>query len=582
MDDPAGDHWARLAAGVLRRAGRLGDDEPDAAAWDALTTDTLAGVALRPLGLPEDLDGLPATDRRGGRGPWPPGGWDVRAWHVGPTAEATSVQALADLEGGATSLWLTLVEGGLAPADLPAALDGVRLDAAPVVLDCPDDPLGAARSMVAHLGSVRAAAGTSLGVDPLGHAVRRWTPARDDLADTVRTAADLAASAKVRGLVVDASAVHEQGGAEHLELGYALAAGTAYLRILVDAGLAVEEALATMDFRFAATDDVLLTVAKLRAARRVWARVGEICGAGGPTMRQHAVTSRPMVTRYDPWVNLVRGTVAAFAAGVGGADAVTVLPYDAALGLPSALGRRLARTTSAVLLAEAGIGGVADPAGGAYAVEAASDGLARAGWEAFDGLEREGGVVDALAGGLLEGLVGDSRAARATRVRTGRRPVTGVSTYPLVGEALPVRKPYPVGLALPPSWAAELEAMRDAPRGPVLLVTLGPPARHARRSGTARDLLASGGVVLVESGPVSGVGEVLAAYAGERVVVLSGDDASYAEQGAAVAGALRAAGVGRVVAVDAPTASAGGWADDTCSEGGDAVAFLRRVREALA
>ena len=110
-----------------------------------------------------------------------------------------------------------------------------------------------------------------------------------------------------------------------LELGYSLAAGAAYLRALVGAGFSVDEAAGQIDFRYAATDEQFVTIAKLRAARRLWSRVLELSGATPSGQRQHAVTSRPMYSAFDPYVNMLRATVAAFAAGVGGAQAVTVL-----------------------------------------------------------------------------------------------------------------------------------------------------------------------------------------------------------------------------------------------------------------
>ena len=156
-----------------------------------------------------------------------------------------------------------------------------------------------------------------------------------DLATLVEVAG-LARDAGVLGVVVDATAVHDLGASDAQELGYSLAVGAAYLRALTDAGWSVDEALATIEFRYAATDEQFPTIAKLRAARRLWSRVAEL-SEGTPEaagQRQHAVTSRPMMSKYDPWVNMLRTTVAAFAAGVGGADAVTVLPFDAALGAP--------------------------------------------------------------------------------------------------------------------------------------------------------------------------------------------------------------------------------------------------------
>ena len=136
------------------------------------------------------------------------------------------------------------------------------------------------------------------------------------------------------GVVVDATAVHDQGASDAQELGYALAVGARVLRAARPTpGSPSTRRRGLIEFRFAATDEQFPTIAKLRAARRLLgpgARAQR--GAGAATQRQHAVTSRPMMSTYDPWVNMLRTTVAAFAAGVGGADAVTVLPFDSPLG----------------------------------------------------------------------------------------------------------------------------------------------------------------------------------------------------------------------------------------------------------
>src|SRR5690606_7281890 len=145
-----------------------------------------------------------------------------------------------------------------------------------------------------------------------------------------------------------------------------------------------------------ATADQFATIAKFRAARRIWARVMQVCGAPEVYTPQHAVTSSAMLTRRDPWGNILRGTIACFGAGVGGADAITVLPFDAALGLPDAFSRRIARNTQSILLDESSVAAVIDPAGGSWYVERRTDELAHAAWAVFTEIERAGGMAAAL------------------------------------------------------------------------------------------------------------------------------------------------------------------------------------------
>lgn len=219
------------------------------------------------------------------------------------------------------------------------------------------------------------------------------------------------------------------GGSAAEELGASLATGVAYLRALTEAGLGVDEACAQLEFRYAATADQFLTIAKLRAARRLWARVAEVCGAAG-AQRQHAVTSSVMMTRRDPWVNMLRTTLACLGAGVGGADSVTVLPFDHALGLPDAFARRIARNTSTILLEESHLARVIDPAGGSWYVERLTAELADAAWAFFQEIERSGGQAAALRSGMIGERLASTWAARSRDLARRKEPVTGVSEFP--------------------------------------------------------------------------------------------------------------------------------------------------------
>ena len=272
----------------------------------------------------------------------------------------------------------------------------------------------------------------------------------------------------IRAIVVDALPYHEAGGTDAEELGCALAAGLEYLRAMRAAGLPAEAAFGQLEFRYAATADQFATIAKLRAARRVWARVAQQCGvtsdAGGQW--QHAVSSWSMLTRRDPWNNILRATLACFAAGVGGADAITVAPFDAAIGQPDRLARRVARNVHALLVEESHAARVIDPAGGSWYVEDLTDQLAVKAWAWFQEIERSGGLRAALATGLIAGRLAASREQRRDALATRREAVTGVSEFPLVGETL-LSRPAAAGPAVGPAglprirWSQWHEELRD-------------------------------------------------------------------------------------------------------------------------
>ena len=551
--------WEAAAAAVLRKSGGIKDDESDAVVWDRLTRTTLDGIAVTPLGLP-------AEQPYAGHRPARAGAWDIRALVSGSDDKLANEEALVDLDGGVTSLWVQVGES----TDLATVLDGVLLDLAPVVLDAPERAREAAQAFLALVSDkgVTPHPDTNLGAD-----ARSADPA--GLVEVARLAREIG----IRGVVVDAVDAHDRGASDVQELGYALALGVTALRTLVDAGLSVAEAAATVDFRFAATDEQFPTIAKLRAARRLWARVLELSGAEGVDQRQHAVTSRPMLSKYDPYVNMLRGTVAAFAAGVGGADAVTVLPFDSALGRPEAFGRRIARNVSHLLIDESHVAAVADPAGGAYAVEKLTDDLAAAGWAEFQRLEAEG-AGGAGGFGAFEARVAEVAARREQEIATRKRPITGLSEFPNLAETLPERAPDPLNAV--PRYGASFEALRDEPATtPVFLATLGTVAQHTARASFAINLLAAGGIAVEVAGATVDAEDLTGKYraAGSPAVVcLAGSDAAYADWGAAAADALRAAGATDVIIAGKAT----DYADDNCAMGIDALAFLRRVREKLA
>ncbi len=595
---PGRAEWERAAAAVLRKAGRMAPEDPDDQVWRVLTRTTLDGIDVPPLGVPEDLRGLPDTGAPGaapytrGARSTPEDGWDVRAHLAEPDPRRAAADALLDLENGVTSLWLSLGRGGLPVAALPEVLAEVHVDLAPVALDCPGDLLGAAEAFTDLLSTRRltAATATVLAVDPVGARLRGHPgPAA---AAVVPRLLDLADRSGALACTVDATAVHDLGAGDAQELGYSLAVGVELLRAATATGATVHEAAGLLEFRYAATDEQLPTTAKLRAARRLWHRVLELSGApDAPGQRQHAVTSRPMLTRYDPWVNMVRGTIAAFAAGTGGATAVTVLPFDTALGLPDALARRNARNTSALLVHEAHVARVTDPAGGAWLVERLTEDLAQAGWAEFQQVEAEGGASASLAvdGGLLR-RVRDLAASRRRQVATRQRLVTGVSAHPDLDERLPARRAVPDGAPSTDRHGRDFEVLRDDPRAtPVFLATLGPLAAHTARAGEAADVLAAGGVRTVAAGATATPDDVVAAYRAAGgpgtcpVVCLAGTDEAYAEQGAVVVAALRAAGATRVVLAGVPGERTvpGDLVDDSATDGSDVVAFLTRLRQEL-
>jgi methylmalonyl-CoA mutase len=534
-DFPAADRddWRELVAAVLTKSGAGADVDPEL----KLTRNTLDGIAIKALytaaDAPEPAGSLVRGTAREG--------WDVRSLLVDPDPRRANASALRDLAGGASSLWLR----GFAADDLEAVLEGVYLELAPVVLDLVGDQLErGARKLIALASDPGQLAG-SLGADPIGGWARTGYPART--AQLGRLAELAAVSPQLRVATVNATIYHDAGAGDALELAIATAIGVAYLRELTEAGLPVVDALARVDFRFAVSDDQFASIAKLRAARQIWARVAELSGADAE-QRQHAVTSAAMMTTRDPWVNMLRTTIACFSAAVGGAEAITVLPFDSAIGVPDEFARRIARNTSAVLHDESSLSRVLDAGGGSWYIESLTTALAQAAWTTFTQIERDGGALAGLQNGQISALITATRDQRARAIATRRAPITGVSEFALISEPDLVRVPLPPAATGPlpvTRWAEGFEALRDradaaAVRPKIFLAALGPVAAHTARLSFASNLFQAGGIE-----PIVGTGDadelaVQFAASGTTIACLCGSDVTYDEQAAAVAQALGA------------------------------------------
>ena len=374
--------------------------------------------------------------------------WQIRQEQTHPDRSVANREILEDLNGGVTEV--TLRFGGSSEAmlvhnldDLSAVLDGVYLDMAGVALDAGSDAVPAAALLAAHWRENGIAPDQAIGsfrIDPLGALAREGSLTSTPEAG-LKQAASVALGAsreyrKVRALGVDTSAYVESGATAAWELGIALSTALEYLRACEEAGLAPAEAAAQIEFTLAVGSDQFLETSKFRAVRRLWARVLEECGV--PTEQRHSATyartSGRMITWVDPWVNMLRVTTAAFAAGTGGADGVSVTPFDSEIGQPGDIGRRIARNTQIVLQDESSLGRIADPAAGSWYVESLSDEVARAGWQRFQQIEAEGGALAALRSGSIASVLTEAADRREHEMIHRSRVMTGVNEFPLLGD----------------------------------------------------------------------------------------------------------------------------------------------------
>jgi methylmalonyl-CoA mutase len=365
--------------------------------------------------------------------------------------------------------------------------------------------------------------------------------------------------------VADGRIIHNAGGSEAQELAFAIASGVQYLRALQANGVALDAARRMIYFRLSADADEFMTIAKFRAVRKLWARIEEACGLDFQPAHVAAETAWRMLTRRDPYVNMLRNTVAVAAAGLGGADSITVLPHTAPLGLPDAFARRMARNTQLILLEESNLAKVADPVAGSGAVEDMTARLAAAAWTLFQEIEAAGGAWAALERGLIQEKIAAVRTQREQAVARRKDTLTGTSDFPNLSETpttvldvAPVTAPKEGAVAirteaLPRIRLAEpFERLREASdrilaqtgaRPQIFLANLGKLSDFTTRATFAKNFFEAGGIEAVTNDGFASLDEMAAAFkaSSAKLACLCSSDRRYEAEAAEAARALSGA-----------------------------------------
>jgi methylmalonyl-CoA mutase len=513
------DDWRKLVDGVLKGAP-----------FEKLVGKTSDGLKIEPI-YSRARNAAPV----GGRAATAP--WQIMQRIDHPDAAQANAQLLHDLENGATGLEIEFAGGpgargfgvaDAAPETLARLFDGVFFDA------------GIAIALNPVLG--RENAGTNLadliearGVDPAtidlhinyqalgtmavrGAALAPWPEMERSFAEVVGGL--IGRGFKGPFVLADGRPVHDAGGSEAQELAFALALAVAYLRTLEAGGIELDVARDALSFRLSADADQFLTMAKFRALRLLWARVEQACGLSPKPAFVAAETGWRMLTRRDAYVNMLRATIATFSAGLGGANAITVLPHTLALGLPDPFARRVARNTQLVLLEESNLAKVSDPAAGAGGIESLTQALCEAAWALFREIEKAGGVYASLTQGLIQRKVAATRAVREQNLARRKEVLTGATEFPNLHEAsVAVLDAQPTAPApsveaaitfealAPMRLATPFEELRDrsdqilwdkGARPKIFLANLGTPADFTARATFARSFFETGGIEAVE------------------------------------------------------------------------------------
>jgi len=597
------DDWRKLVDGVLKGAP-----------FEKLVGKTYDGLRIEPI-YPRARGAAPIA----GRAPALP--WQIMQRIDHPDAAQANAQALHDLENGASGLTLVFAGAngahgfGLEPTAeaVEKILDGIFIDAG-IALEL---QLGTLSRMAAiHVAESIKRKGLSpsscdirFGLDPIGACTVSGSSlyAWPELVAAVTGAIKGLAGVGFKGpfAAADGRVIHDAGGSEVQELAFVLAAGVAYLRALESAGVALDDAQSMVYARLSADADQFLTMAKFRALRLLWARIEQACGLVPKPLFIAADTAWRMLTQRDPYVNMLRATMATFSAGLAGANAITVLPHTLALGLPDAFARRVARNTQLVLLEESNLARVTDPAAGSGGIEKLTQQLCEAAWPLFQEIEKAGGIFAALEQNLIQRKVAATRAAREANIARRKEVLTGATEFPNLHEALvAVLDAKPVALApsgdakfkfdalSPIRLAAPFERLRDrsdqilkerGARPKVFLANLGTPADFTARATFAKSFFETGGIEAIDTEGFTDPAVLAAVFrtSGAALACLCSQDKVYAGQAAAAATALQAAGAkhiylaGRAGEQEAALRAAG--VNDFVFAGGDALTVLQEA-----
>ena len=557
--------WRKLVDGVLKGAP-----------FEKLVSKTYDGLTIEPI-YRRARDVAPIASRAAAAP------WRIMQRIDHPDPAAANALAIHELENGTSGLEIEFAGGpgtrgfgvvDAAPETLKRLFDGIFLDAGiSIALHPVVGRSNAGETLAALIEQRRVDPGkvdlrfnyqalSTMAVR--GHAPAAWSEMAKPFAGVVGGLIKRG----FRGpfVLADGRAVHDAGGSEVQELAFALSLAVAYLRMLEDGGIDLDAACAAISFRLAADADQFLTMAKFRALRLLWARVESACGLAPKPTFVAAETAWRMLTQRDPYVNMLRATMASFSAGLAGADAITVLPHTLALGLPDAFARRVARNTQLVLLEESNLAKVSDPAAGSGGIESLTQALCEAAWTLFQEIEKAGGVFTALEQNLIQRKVAATRATREANIARRKEELTGATAFPNLNEAqVAVLNVKAFELApsdeakikfdalSPMRLAAPFERLRDrsdeilktkGARPRVFLANLGTAADFTARATFAKSFFETGGIEAIGLDSFADAAALSAAFkaSGAALACICSSDKVYAERAEDAAKALQAAG----------------------------------------
>ena len=537
---------------------------------DSLNSTELAGFERQPLYT--EANSQTAADQAGlpGFAPFTRGAAPLNnkflPWHIAQRIiigrkGADNTAILTDLAGGVSALAFDFSAQDLDTKGLDALLADVMLDIAPLSLASAN--ANTARAVLDLLDK--------RGIDDVPIFLNLSADDAASLADTIT------ARPSARLMTANGAAFHAQGAGVPQELGWMLAELTEGLRALEAAGMDAAEALSKITLTVAADVDFFATLAKIRAARVLFANIAEAVDAPDTPPQIHAETSLRAFSDVDPWVNILRATSAAMGAGIAGVDMLTVAPCSATGATDNALTRRIARNTQVILQEESHIGHVTDAAGGSWYVESLTQQFVESAWAEFQKIEAAGGL--SAAGDTINAALAEARAAFDAAVDKRAMPLVGVSEFPNLEEA-PLATGGDNGYRLSAAYEQLRHAAQKA-KPKVFLANIGEMASFTPRANFAANIYAAGGLHSVSGDGGTDAQAIAEAFkkSNAKIAVICAGDDDYEGHAAEVAAALKQAGATHIALAGKPRDIDD--IDAYCFAGCAALSFLREIHKTL-
>lgn len=563
----------------------------DEAAWRALVDTTLKGADFERRLVKKTADGVrieplydgsdkAAADSLPGQFPFTRGSsaasdlsrpWDITLRVEHPDLAKSNAIILEGLLRGVSHLDLVLADHsqyGLVIEgldDVEKLLKDVDLSLVSVGVTGDERAIDVA-GMIARIGGPKTVCG-SIGYDPLGTLATRGGLQKS--VDEALAYGGLCAQMTDKmtdtfaSFNVDLRGYDAAGASPALSLAIAMATGVAYLRAGEGAELSIDAAAGQIGFTLTTDTDLFPSIAKLRAARTLWARI--VTASGGSdqaaAMKLSVETATSIMAKRDAHTNILRTSIAGFGAAIGGANAISILPFTHALGLPDELARRVARNIHVLLAEESSLGRVMDPAGGSFALENLTRDITNAAWTLFQEIEKQGGMAACLTSGWVQGEIAKLNETRLASLAKRKISITGVSEFPDLDATAVTTADAPTqriealdfvvtATAIKPMRLAEaFENLRDkaeaAAKPPsVFLANIGTPADFTARAQFAQNLFEAGGIRAISPDGFTSAEEAASAFkaSGAKIACLCSTDTLYKEHGDSFGKALSVAG----------------------------------------